>query len=176
MRGNGEAGGPAERKEWGGRKIGCPGEEKRMDRFKKVSLSVFAIAHYWNKLASEEMGRRGLKGKYAMYLLTLADSKEDLTAARLSELTQRDKGDVSRAISAFQEAGVVEPYGKSKYRAPIRLTPLGKEIAEEVREKARKALEMAGEGLSDEMRLALDSSLEIIVKNLKEIYREGKLL
>ena len=140
-----------------------------MDRFEHFTLSVFSITRYWNKIATEEMRQHGLKGAYVLYLITLSDLEEPPTAARLAELTQRDKADVSRAIATFQKRGFVEPYGENRYRAPIRLTEAGMNLARDVRQKADSALQQAGQGLSEEMRRDMYQSLDIIAGNMKEI-------
>lgn len=140
-----------------------------MDRFEYFTLSVFSITRYWNKIATEEMRQHGLKGAYVLYLITLSDLEEPPTAARLAELTQRDKADVSRAISTFQKKGLVEPYGENRYRAPIRLTEAGMNLARDVRKKADSALQAAGQGLSEEMRRNMYQSLDIIAGNMREI-------
>ena len=115
------------------------------------------------------MREHGLKGAYVLYLITLSDLEEPPTAARLAELTQRDKADVSRAIAIFQKKGFVEPYGENRYRAPICLTEAGKVLARNVRQKADSALAQAGQGLSEEMRRDMYQSLDIIAGNMKEI-------
>jgi DNA-binding MarR family transcriptional regulator len=140
-----------------------------MSRFEQFTVSVFTITHYWNRIATEEMREHGLKGTYALYLLTLSAAEEGITASQLCEMTQRDKADVSRAISLFQKKGFVEAYGENRYRAPIKLTPEGKKIAAKIREKADNALKAAGEGLSEEMRRNMYRALEIISGNLKEM-------
>ncbi len=110
-----------------------------------------------------------MKGSYALYLIILAGEKEDTTAARLVEITQRDKADVSRAIAMFQEKGIVEPFGGNRYRAPVVLTEKGRELAELIRKKASMALEAAGQGLSDEMRRNMYQALDLIAENMKGI-------
>ena len=140
-----------------------------MDRFEYFTLSVFSITRYWNKIATEEMRQHGLKGAYVLYLITLSDLEEPPTSARLAELTQRDKADVSRAISTFQKMGFVEPYGENRYRAPLRLTEAGMKLARDVRKKADSALQAAGQGLSEEMRRNMYHSLDIIAENMREI-------
>lgn len=140
-----------------------------MDRFERFTLSVFSITRYWNRIAAEAMGYYGLKGAYALYLLTLNDAKGEITAAQLAEICQRDKADVSRAIASFQEKGIIEPYGKNRYRAPIVLTPEGRELTMEIRKKAQSALLAAGEGLSDEMRGNMYQALDIIAENMRAI-------
>jgi len=140
-----------------------------MDRFERFTLSIFGIARHWNKIATEEMRPYGMKGAYALYLVVLLNADEEPTAARLAEMVQRDKADVSRAIDVLQKKGIVEPHGKSRYRAPILLTEEGRALAAQVERKAGQALAIAGQGLTAEMRQAMYRALEIISENLKEI-------
>lgn len=144
-----------------------------LDRFEQFSISIFNISHYWNKIAAEEMKKYGLRGGYALYLIVLSRCDKDITAARLAELCQRDKGDVSRAISSFQKAGLLEPYGKNRYRAPLILTPEGRKIVDQLAAEASRLLELAVEGLSGQMRENLNPSLDLIAKNMKLICEEG---
>ncbi len=140
-----------------------------MSRFEQFTVSIFSITHCWNRIATEEMREHGLKGTYALYLLILDTADEGITAAQLCEITQRDKADVSRAVSLFKEKGFVEAYGENRYRAPIRLTKEGKRLAAKIRKKADSALQTAGEGLSDDMRRNMYKALDIISANLKEM-------
>ncbi len=145
-----------------------------MDRFEHFTLSVFSITHYWNKIATDGMRQLGMKGAYALYLVILAGAEEgqEITSARLAEMAGRDKADISRAISTFQKKGLVEPHGTSRYRAPIRLTDKGQQLADQIRQKANEALKAAGQGLSEEMRSHMYKSLDIIADNMKEICRD----
>lgn len=144
-----------------------------IDRFEQFSISIFNISHYWNKIAAEEMKEYGLRGGYALYLIVLSRSDRGITSAKLAELCQRDKGDVSRAISTFQKAGLLEPYGKNCYRAPLILTDEGRKVVDQLASKASVLLELAGEGLTDEMRENLYPSLDLIAKNMKQISEKG---
>ena len=146
-----------------------------LDRFEHFSISIFNISHYWNKIASGEMKQHGLRGGYALYLIVLSRCDGNITAAKLAELCQRDKGDVSRAISTFQKKGILEPYGQNRYRAPLILTAEGREIADQLATKASGLLELAGKGLNEEMRDNLYPSLDLIAKNMKQISEEGML-
>ena len=80
------------------------------NRFEHFTLDIFNISKYWNKIASEEMKEYGLRGAHALYLLILDGYEGEMTAARLADLCQRDKADVSRAIADFQKKGILEPY------------------------------------------------------------------
>ncbi len=143
------------------------------DRFEHFSMALFNISHYWNRIAAEEMKKHELKGAYALYLITLYNHPEQITSARLAELCKRDKADVSRAVSSFQKKGIAEPYGPSRYRAPIRLTETGREVARQLKDRAGQVLEAAGRGMDDEMRDNMYQCLDIIALNMKEISENG---
>jgi len=119
------------------------------------------------------MRKHDLKGAYALYLITLYNHPEEITAARLAELCKRDKADVSRAISSFQNKGIAEPYGPTRYRAPIRLTAEGREVACQIKDRAGQVLEAAGRGMDDGMRANMYQCLDIIAENMKEISEKG---
>lgn len=143
-----------------------------MSRFEQFTLSVFCITHYWNKIATEKMKAYHLKGTYGFYLILLAGAEEDMTAARLSELTLRDKADISRAVAQFQKQGLVKVDETRRYRAPIVLTEKGRMLAEQIQKEANEALEAAGAGLSEDMRADMYQALFVISSNLKNFYKE----
>ena len=99
------------------------------NRFEHFSLDIFNISRYWNKIATDEMKKYSLRGTHALYLLMLDGYEGEITAARLADLCQRDKADVSRALADFQKKGILEPYSGPRYRATPKLTPLGRSIA-----------------------------------------------
>ncbi len=140
-----------------------------MSRFEQFTLSVFWITHYWNKIATEKMKEYHLKGIYGFYLILLANAEEEMTAAKLSELTLRDKADVSRAIAQFQKQDIVEASETRRYRTPIILTEKGRKLADQIQKEADKAIQAAGAGLSEDMRTEMYQSLFIISSNLKKL-------
>lgn len=144
-----------------------------IDRFERFTLSIFHISRYWNKIATDEMKKYGLRGSYALYLLMIAGDEGELTAAKLAALCQRDKADVSRAMAIFQEKGILEPYKGAKYRASLKLTEKGMELAKQINRRAGIALEQAGNGLSEEMRDDMYRSLDIIAANMRVISESG---
>ena len=144
-----------------------------MDRFEHFTLSIFSISRYWNKIATEEMKKYGLRGAYALYLVMLASYEGRITAAKLADLCQRDKADVPRALSAFHKEGLLEPVSGTKYRVTPVLTDKGRELAAKISGRASVALQQAGQGLSDEMRENMYRSLDLIAANMKEICESG---
>lgn len=144
-----------------------------IDRFERFTLAIFHISRYWNKIATDEMKKYGLRGSYALYLLMIAGYEGDLTAAKLAAVCQRDKADVSRAMAIFQEKGILEPYKGAKYRAILKLTEKGTELAGQINRRAGIALQQAGNGLSEEMRENMYQSLDIIAANMRVISESG---
>ena len=146
-----------------------------VDRFERFSFAISEISRYWHKIAADELEKYGLKGPYAVYFTTMYRYPEGLTSARLSELCARDKSDVSRAIATMEKMklAVKEAVGGNFYRARVRLTEMGMEVARHINARAHLAVEMGGNGLSDGQREALYAALDIIVNNLQEISRAG---
>ena len=144
-------------------------------RFEVFSLSLSEILTSWNKIATDEMKRFDLKGAYVIYLITLFKHPEGLTAANLCELCNKDKAEVSRALSVMEKKGLIlrdasVPRG---YRANITLTETGKKATNSLRKRIKLAVEKGGEGLSEKQRDDFYSSLETICNNLRKISKEG---
>lgn len=146
-----------------------------VDRFERFSFAVYELSRYWHKIAADEMEKYGLKGPYAIYFTTLYRSPEGITAARLSEISGRDKSDVSRAITAMEAKGLVAKEGgnRNQYRALLKLTQAGRQAAAQINERARVAVELGGRGLTPENREIFYSALEQIVSNLQTLSEEG---
>ena len=117
------------------------------NRFEHFTLDIFNISKYWNKIASEEMKEYGLRGAHA--------------------------ADVSRAIADFQKKGILEPYDGPRYRFTPKLTPRGHALAAQIRARATVALDLAGQGITDEMRENMYHCLDLIATNMRLICEDG---
>lgn len=146
-----------------------------IDRFERFSVAIAEISRYWHKLATDEMTKYGLKGSHAIYLTTMYRLKEGVTAPQLGELCGKDKADVSRMMSIMETKGLVtkESTHQNLYRGLLKLTEAGKQAAEQVCERARVAVEIAGKGLAEENRAIFYEALEMISGNLREMSRDG---
>lgn len=146
-----------------------------LDRFTRFSLAIAEIDRCWHKLASEEMAKYGLNSPHAVYLNTMYQFPEGITAAKLCELCRKNKADVSRMVAVLEKKGLAckEGVGGTLYRAKLLLTEEGKRAAEHVRERAAVAVELAGSGLSDEVRETFYNALEQITENLQSLSKEG---
>ncbi len=143
-----------------------------LDRFEKFSHVITEISRYWHKITSDEMEKYGLNGPYSVYITTLVQYPEGITASRLCEMCGRDKADVSRAISTMEKRGFLRKEG-SNYRARIILTDEGLEVAKHIGARAQMAVELGGRGLDDVEREVMYRSLELVASNLKRLSESG---
>lgn len=146
-----------------------------LNRFARFSLAISEIDRCWHKLAAEEMAKYELNSPHAVYLNTLYQHEEGLTAAKLGELCCKNKADVSRMVSILEKKGLVtkESVGGNLYRARLLLTQEGRLAAEQVRRKEALAVELAGAGMTDSDREIFYRCLELITANLQTLSREG---
>ena len=145
-----------------------------VNRFERFSFAMFEISRCWHKLAGEEMVRYGLKGPHAIYLVTLAQYPEGITAAQLCEICGRDKSDVSRAMSSMVRNGlVIRDSTAGTYRARLTLTDAGMAAAQQVCQRAALAVECAGQGFDPQQRQVFYTVLDTITENLQRLSREG---
>ena len=144
-------------------------------RFEEFSFAISEIYHCIQKIERDEMDKYGLKGPHAQYLVAMTRCPEGVTAAQLSELCDKDKAAVSRALSELEKRGLVirELANDTAYRALLKLTETGSAAARFVCEKATQAVEVAGKGLSDQDRLIFYAALRRIATNLQTIAKDG---
>lgn len=146
-----------------------------LHRFMRFSFAMSQISHCWHKLAAEEMQQHGLNSPHAVYLTTLYQYEEGITATKLGELCCKNKADVSRMVAVLEQKGFVRKIavGDNLYRAKLVLTEQGKQIAEHVQNRAALAVELAGSGMSDTEREVFYHCLEQITANLRTLSKAG---
>ena len=146
-----------------------------LNRFARFSLAIAEIDRCWHKLAAEEMAKYDLNSPHAVYLNTLYQYPEGITAAKLGELCCKNKADVSRMVTILEKKGLVrkEAVGDNLYRAKLLLTDDGKLAAEHVQGRAALAVELAGSGMTDAERETFYRCLEQITANLQTLSKEG---
>lgn len=146
-----------------------------ISRFERFSFAISEISRCWHKIAAEEMEKYGLKGPHAIYLVVMSRYEDGITATKLGELCGRDKADVSRAITIMENEGLVvrEGINNSFYRALLKLTDSGRYAADQVKQRAHIAVEMAGGEVSLENRQIFYDTLEHIADKLRLISSDG---
>ena len=146
-----------------------------LERFARFSLAISEIDRCWHKLAAEEMAKYDLNSPHAVYLNTLYQFEEGITAAKLGELCCKNKADVSRMVAILEKKNLVrrEAVGGNLYRAKLLLTEEGKQAAEHVQKRAAIAVELAGSGMTAAEREVFYRCLELITTNLQALSKEG---
>ncbi len=142
------------------------------DRFERFSVAIFEIWHCWHKIAAEVMEQHGLKGPHAIYLSIMRHHPEGITVTALGEICGRDKGDVSRSVALLESKGLLKRDG-SRYRALLKLTEQGEEVAQAVYVQTEEAVERASRGYTLQQRETFYQVLETITKNLTGMCGQG---
>ena len=146
-----------------------------IQRFETFCTSAFSIYRSIQKIERMEMEKFGLKGPHAQCLLTMSRFPEGITAAQICNCCDKDKAAISRTVSELEEVGMLTRTcndGK-RYLSILTLTEAGREAAARVAARAKRAVERAGIGLSDEQRAVFYNSLALIAGNLQHICDDG---
>ena len=146
-----------------------------IERFAQFCTSIASIQRSIMKIERTEMAKYGLKGPHANCLVTMARYPDGITAARLCEICDKDKAAISRTLSELEKAGRVQrqdPEGK-RYRALLRLSEKGKEIANRVNNMVLLAVAKASEGYDKEKQQIFARVLGLVAGNLQDICRDG---
>ena len=149
------------------------GDRIMVTKYEAFSSAVADLTRHLRRIEAKEMAKYGLKGSHAVYLMVIDRYPDGITSATLSELTGRDKADVSRAISMMEKKGLVVRDGRSSYRAPIFLTEEGQESASELFEKTHFTTELVERGISAEELDAFNLTLAKLVNNMQRINKGG---
>lgn len=146
-----------------------------LTKYEIVSMSASSIYHDIQKIERTEMEKFGLKGPHAQTLLVMRRHPEGITSVRLCEVCEKDKAAISRSVAELEEKGMIlrRQQNGSSYRALLTLTPAGLAAADAVSEKARIAVEQAGNGLDDAQREVFYHVLALIAGNLHTICKDG---
>lgn len=146
------------------------------ERFETFTVLIASINRSIRRLKTEEMSEYGLKSPHVSCLYYLY-KRPSITAAELCELCDEDKAAVSRSLlylgqNGFltrEETGSSAHEGGKHYRAPLRLTEKGMEIARKLVLRVDRVLEAVSEGVTDEERDTLYRVLLQINRNLREV-------
>ena len=146
-----------------------------VSKYELFSSSVSCMYHDIQKIERTEMAKFGLKGPHAQCLLAMSHYPEGITAARLCEVCEKDKAAISRILAELEQEGMIDRENRNgtRYRANLTLTAQGKAAADAVSEKARLAVELAGEGLDDQQREVFYYVLDLIACNLHNLCKDG---
>ena len=140
------------------------------DRFDKFYYHASCALKSIQKLKSKAMIPIGLASAHTMCLRHLYASPDGLTRTRLVRLCDIDKAQVSRIINDLCARGyVIETEDESiNYKKRLKLTPMGKDIAEDINTLVLKVNSYVSKDFTDEEIVNFYRVFDVICERLKE--------
>ena len=139
------------------------------DIFENFTINILKLNKLLHRIKLAEMEEYGLKAIHVMCGYYLLKHPEGLTASEISRLAVEDKAALSRALVTMREKELVD-YDPKTYGSLIVLTDEGKKFAEDVLQKADRAVEAGSADMSESERVEFYKGLSDIVKNLSSYY------
>lgn len=139
------------------------------ERFKTFTILIAKISRNIRRIKTEVMSEYNLKCPHVSCLYYLY-SEGALTAKKLCDVCDEDKGAISRSVEYLISEGYIKSVSDGKkYKSLLKLTEKGKEVGEYVATKINEVLEIASKGVTDEERNIMYKSLACISDNLQDI-------
>lgn len=141
----------------------------QQDRFDRFYLLISSCSKSIQRLRSLGMLPYGLTGAHTMCLRHLYSSPDGLTRTKLVRLCDIDKAQVSRIINDLCAKGYVSENDSENinYRKRLKLTPLGKDITEEINRLVLDLNSFVSDDITPEEISAFYSTFEKISARLK---------
>ncbi len=141
------------------------------NRFELFTLLIAKCSRTIRKIKSVEMEEFNLKSPHVSCIYYLYRSQQPLTAAKLCDICEEDKAQISRSIDSLEKDGYLERISKTDkpYKSPLLLTDKGKAVALKIAKKINEIVELASAGLNEENRQIFYQSLTLISDNLQKI-------
>lgn len=145
-------------------------------RFEHFVYLISSVEKEIARIRSAECANYGLKGSELMLLYQLSREDAGLPAAELARRCGVTRAAVSRTVAALEERSLVQVCAKddsaaARYRAPLRLTELGRALMGEVAEAIGRVMAQADLALTPERRAQMYDALESVLACLRGIAR-----
>ncbi len=124
------------------------------------------------RIKAERMRALGLRGTDTMVLYYLSQHPEGMAEVDLTRAIGVDRAAVSRTVSKLQKDGYVERVtweDSARYRVPVRLTQVGRQVADEVNQAIEAIVEDVGGEVEREDLDRTYESLSAILRRLEKI-------
>jgi MarR family transcriptional regulator for hemolysin len=140
------------------------------DRFDEFYYHASCALKSIQKLKNKAMIPIGLASAHTMCLRHLYAAPDGLTRTRLVHLCDIDKAQVSRIINELCARGyVIETEDESiNYKKRLKLTPMGKDIAEEINVLVLKVNTYVSKDFTEEEITTFYRVFDVICERLKE--------
>ena len=140
------------------------------DRFDKFYYHATCALKSIQKLKTKAMIPMGLTSAHTMCLRHLCAAPDGLTRTKLVHICDIDKAQVSRIINDLCARGyVIETEDESiNYKKRLKLTPMGKDIAEQINELVLKVNTYVSKDFTEEEIDVFYRVFDVICERLKE--------
>ncbi len=123
------------------------------ERYTRFSIAVEHMAKTLHRYKNEHLAAYGLRSMHLMFLFSLSQAAEGLTATELTECCSVDKAFISRVTAEMCSAGYVEYKTKdsaARYNRKLTLTEKGQAVMHEVEGIIDRTIASVTSGLSEE--------------------------
>jgi MarR family transcriptional regulator for hemolysin len=140
------------------------------DRFNRFCSLLCGATKSINKLKSKYMMHYGLTSAHTMCIRYLDASSDGLTRMELAEMCDIDKAQISRTVNELCAKGyLTETENESNnYRKRLKLTPMGKDTADEINKAIAEIHSFVSDDLSEEQLMTFYSTFDLICLRLKQ--------
>ncbi len=141
-----------------------------IQRFETFTVLIANISRSIRKIKTLEMESLNLKSTHVSCLYYLY-REGAMSAARLCELCEEDKANISRAIEHLESEGYIacRTRAQKRYRALLELTERGREVGAQVAGKVERILGESSAGLDEKERDIMYRCLSRVSENLHKI-------
>ena len=141
-------------------------------RFETFTVLIAKIHRNIKRIKNQEMAEYGLRSTHVSCLYYLYTT-QCVTATDLCEKCEEDKATISRSLDLLEKNGYLtyEPRQNKRYKAPLLLTPKGREVAGKIADKVNAVLDEISLEMTEEERVALYQSLATVSEGLEVICR-----
>lgn len=140
------------------------------DRFNRLCSLLGGATKSINKLKSKYMMHYGLTSAHTMCIRYLDVSPEGLNRMELAEMCDIDKAQISRTVNELCAKGYLTESENetNNYRKRLKLTPMGKDTADEINKAVNEIHAFVSDDLSAEQLETFYSTFDVICARLKK--------
>ena len=140
------------------------------DRFNRFCSLLCGATKSIQKLKSKYMTHYGLTSAHTMCIRYLDASIDGLTRMELAEMCDIDKAQISRTVNELCAKGyLTETESESNnYRKRLKLTPLGKDTADEINKAIKEIHAFVSKDLDEEQLMTFYTTFDLICTRLKQ--------
>ncbi len=141
-----------------------------IQRYTQFKAAISRIDKCIQKIERQEMEHFGLKGPHVQCLVAIHHHPQEMTAAQLCRICDKDKAAISRSLAELEERGLI--CRQVGYRSHLTLTEQGRAVAVRITQTAEQAVAAASLDFGEAERTAFYQALERIAGNLQNICEE----